>query len=68
MQLYSSSYSHSALETIFHPPKLYSRSSHNIFRLNAYTINEPQSEKYGLTHCSVGGCHGNFKTQLFISE
>lgn len=66
MQLYSSSCSHSALETIFHPSKLYSRSSHNIFPLNAHTINEPQNEKYGLTHYAVGGCHGSFKICLYF--
>lgn len=68
MQLYSRSCSHSALETIFHPSKLYSRISHNIFPLHVHTINETQSEKYGLTHCAVGGCHGDFKIQVYISE
>lgn len=68
MQLYSCSCSHSALETIFYPSKLYSRVSHNIFPLHVHTINETQSEKYGLTHCAVGGCHGDFKIQVYISE
>lgn len=68
MQLYSLPCSHSALETIFHPSKLYSRISHNMFPLNAHTINESQSEKYGLTHHSVSGRHGDFKRQVFIFE
>lgn len=52
----------------FHPSKLYSRFSHNIFPLHVCTINETQSEKYGLTYCAVGGCHGDFKIQVYISE
>lgn len=68
MQLYSNPCCHSALKTIFHSSKLYSRNPHNIFQLNDHTVNKQQSEKYGLTRCSVGGCHGDFKIEVFISE
>lgn len=73
MQLYSiyTSCSHLALETIFHSLELYSRSSHISIK---YTINKLQikntvlKKKYSLTHCAVGGCHGDLKIQVYISE
>lgn len=66
MQLYSV-YCMIPLSTVnnFPSSELYSRRSHISIK---YTTNELQNKKYGLTHCAVGGCHGDLKILVYISE